>query len=78
MPFFTVSVTRSQNQSTTFTVEADNKKDLENKLNEIDFGEIDHRFDEAEVDSIDYTVNFVSACKEKTATFADEDLQDLL
>lgn len=80
MPYFKVNVQRSQIQSQTFVVKADDQSDLEKKLDEIDFGEMDSVFDEGEVDSIEYDVVDVESCKKRPykATFADEDLQECL
>ena len=82
MSFFNVVISRTQTQTQVFTVEADNQVDLEKRLEELeienDFAEIDERFDEAEVDSIEYSVFNVKPCKKKPSTFADEDLQDLI
>jgi DNA-dependent RNA polymerase auxiliary subunit epsilon len=81
MPFFKVNVSRSQVQTQTFTVEASSKSDLRNALEQLDFdfGFIDERFDEAEVDSIDYEVgNIEKVAKPDDTSFADEDLQELL
>ena len=68
MPYFKVNVQRSQIQSQTFVVKADDQSDLEKKLDEIDFGEMDSVFDDVE------------PCKKRPyeATFADEDLQECL
>ena len=82
MAFFRVRISRIQTQTQVFTVKADNKVDLENRLQELDnedgFGDIDERFDEGEVDSIEYSVLDVKICKKDSSTFADEDLQDLI
>jgi hypothetical protein len=78
MPLFTVKVTRYQTQSETFVLNAKNKEELEIKLNDFDFGEIDHRFDEAEVDSIEYEINDAKPCANQTTRFADEELQQLI
>jgi hypothetical protein len=78
MPYFKVNVTRTQIQSQTFVVKAEDQSDLEKKLDELDFGHIDSVFDEGEVDSIDYEVNEVEPCKKYGSTFADEDLQKCL
>jgi hypothetical protein len=82
MAFFSVRINRIQTQTQVFTVKADNKADLEKRLQELDeedgFGDIDERFDEGEVDSIEYSVSEVKPCKKDPSTFADEDLQDLI
>jgi hypothetical protein len=78
MKTFKVNVTRTQIQSQTFVVKAKSQFDLEMKLDNIDFGEMDSLFDEGEVDSIDYEVNEVEPCKKYGSTFADEDLQECL
>jgi hypothetical protein len=80
--FFRVRISRIQTQTQFFTVKANNKADLEKRLQELDdedgFGDIDERFDEGEVDSIEYSVLDVKICKKESSTFADEDLQDLI
>ena len=76
--FFLVKISRIQTQTQFFTVKADNKADLERRLQELNFGEIDERFDEGEVHSIEYSVLDVKTCKKDSSTFADEDLQDLI
>ena len=80
MPYFKVNVRRTQVQSQTFVVKAEEQSSLEKNLNELDFGHIDSVFDEGEVDSIDYEVAEVESCKKRPykATFADEDLQNCL
>lgn len=78
MPYFKVNVRRTQVQSQTFVIKAEEQSDLEKKLNEFDFGHIDSMFDEGEVDSIDYEVGEIKPCKEEGYTFADEDLQECL
>lgn len=80
MKTFKVNVQRTQVQSQTFVVKAEDQSDLEKKLDELDFGHIDSVFDEGEVDSIDYEVTEVESCKKRPyeATFADEDLQECL
>ena len=79
MPFFEVSVTRTQLQSELFTVEAKNKEELKKILERIDFGCIDVRFDEGEVESIEYEVNSVKEVEKPSGqSFADEDLQELI
>lgn len=78
MKTFKVNVQRSQIQTQTFVVKAVSKADLEKKLAELDFGEMDDRFDEGEVDSIEYDVASIEPCKVYGLTFADEDLQDCL
>jgi len=82
MPLFRVSVTRTQTQSIGFTVEASSQKDLEKKLisieNDCGFSELDHHFDDGEVDSIDYEVGNITTCKKGYTSFADEDLQGML
>ncbi len=79
MPFFQVSVTRHQLQSEEFTVKAENKEALQKILERIDFGCIDERFDQGEVQSIDYEVNSVKEVeKPSSQSFADEDLQELI
>jgi hypothetical protein len=82
MALFHVKINRIQTQTQFFTVKADNKADLEKRLQEIDeeggFGDIDERFDEGEVDDIEYSVRAVEPCKKDPSTFADEDLQDLI
>ena len=77
--YFKVNITRTQVQTQTFTVKANNQAGLEKTLSEFDFGHIDSRFDEGEVDSIEYDV--VGVCKvskPRGKTFADEDLQEML
>jgi hypothetical protein len=77
--FFKVTVSRSQIQTQTFTIEADNQADLEKTLLELDFGHIDSCFDEGEVESIEYDVeNVCKASKPRGTSFADEDLQEML
>lgn len=78
MPNFSVSVTRSQAQTVSFVVTADNKADLEKQLEELDFSEIDARFDEGEVEYIEYDVNKIVPTKHKPSSFEDEELQELL
>jgi len=78
MKTFKVNVQRSQIQTQTFVVKAVSKADLEKKLAEFDFGFIDGRFDEGEVDSIGYDVVSIEPCKEKGHTFASDDLQECL
>ena len=79
MKNFKVVVQRTQIQSQTFVVKADNQSDLEKKLDELDFGHIDTVFDEGEVESIDYELKDVEPCKERPyTTFADDDLQECL
>lgn len=77
--YFKVTVSRSQVQTQVFTVEADNKADLEKTLMELDFGHIDSCFDEGEVDSIEYDVdNVEQVSKPRGTSFADDDLQEML
>lgn len=82
MTFFNVRISRIQTQTQVFTVKADNQSDLEKRLEELDiedgFADIDDRFDEGEVDSIEYSVGEVVPCKKAASTFADDDLQDLI
>lgn len=78
MKTFKVNVQRSQIQTQMFVVKAVSKADLKKKLAELDFGEMDDRFDEGEVDSIEYDVASIEPCKEEGDTFADEDLQGCL
>lgn len=78
MPYFEVVVERSQSQFQTFVVEAKDQKALEARLEELDFSEVDERFDEGEVESIDYTVSRVSPAKKSDETFASDDLQNLI
>jgi hypothetical protein len=74
MSQFRVNVQRTQVQTQTFVVKCDNQSDLEKKLKEFDFGQLDVRFDEGEVDSICYEVTKVEPC---TSVFID-DLQEYL
>lgn len=78
MPNFSVSVTRSQAQTVSFIVTADNKADLEKQLEELDFSELDSRFDEGEVEYIEYDVNKIRPTKDNPTSFEDEELQELL
>lgn len=80
MPNFKVQVTRTQVQTVEFCLEASNKKALEDKLNEIDFGDIDERFDEGEVVSIDYEVDEIEKISPSDAfsNFASEELKELI
>lgn len=78
MKSYEVTIRRHQTQSVTFTVKSDNEKALRDKLEEIDLGEIDGRFDEGEVESIEYETTEINRVKGSEASFADEDLQDLL
>lgn len=78
MKKFKVHVQRTQVQSQVFYVKAESRDELDKKLEEIDFGEMDDRFDEGEVDSIEYDVASIEPCKEEGHTFADEDLQECL
>lgn len=75
MKTFTVVVQRYQTQTATFTVKAKSEDELKEKLAEIDFGQIDHCFDEGEVESIEYEATSVTPTKNSTI---DEELQDLL
>lgn len=70
MKIFRVIVQRTQIQSHTFVVSAKNQSELEKKLDEIDFGEMDEVFDEGEVDSIEYDVVDSEPCDEN------EDFED--
>lgn len=77
--FFKVAISRSQIQTQTFTVEAKSQAELEKALLELDFGDIDYRFDEGEVESIEYDVDNVCKIKKPIGkSFADEDLQEML
>jgi hypothetical protein len=76
--FFRVRISRTQTQTQFFAVKADDKADLERRLQELDFGDIDGRFDEGEVDSIEYSVLDVKPCEKDSSTFADEALQNLI
>jgi hypothetical protein len=80
MPEFKFQVTRTQIQTVEFCVEAASKKSLEDKLNNIDFGEIDERFDEGEVVSIDYDVEEIEKISPADAfsNFASEELKELI
>lgn len=80
MPEFKIQVIRTQIQTVEFCVEAASKKVLEDKLNNIDFGEIDERFDEGEVVSIDYEVEEIEkiAPADAFSNFASEELKELI
>lgn len=82
MPKFDVVITRTQTQSQIFTVQANNQKELEKQLEQLDsdgqFAEIDEVFDQGEVDSIEYEVFKIKPSKNKNISFASEDLQSLL
>lgn len=78
MKKFKVHVQRTQIQSQVFYIRADSQEELERKLDEFDFGKIDHVFDEGEVDSIDYEVIETKPCKLIHPTFGSEDLQQCL
>lgn len=82
MPHFNVVIERSQVQFQTFIVEAADQKSLEAKLEQLDtdgeFAQIDDRFDEGEVETIEYSVSSVHPTTTTTETFASEDLQDLI
>lgn len=78
MPNFTVTASRTQVQSVTFTISAKSKSELVRKLNLIKLSDLDDRFDEGHVDSIDYEIGTVCSSKNKPTTFADEELQGLL
>lgn len=77
---YSVSVSRTQVQSVRFIVQASNLSELKNKLDNVDFAEIDERFDGGEVDSIDYDVTEIYdvAEMESSSISVDDDLQDLL
>ena len=80
---FEVVVTRKQTQHVSFIVEAESKDDLLTQLDWVEemnlFSDIDRRFDEGEVGSIDYEVGDVIR---RTANMdklpIDNDLQKLL
>ena len=78
MKNFKVHVQRTQVQSEVFYIKAESQSDLEKKLDEIDFGEIDSCFDEGEVDSIDYEVLETKPCRLIPLSFASEHLQECL
>jgi len=80
MKKFKVHVQRTQVQSQVFYVKAEGRDELEKKLEEIDFGDMDSLFDEGEVDSIDYEVVETEPCNKGpgVSSFADEDLQEML
>lgn len=75
---FEICVQRTQVQSKVFIVKANSRDDLNNKLQEIDFGNIDALFDEGEVESIDYEVLCINPTEQEPSSFDDEDLQDCL
>jgi hypothetical protein len=77
--FFKVAITRTQIQTQVFHVEASSRTDLKKTLEELDFDHIDERFDEAEVQCIDYEVGNINKIdKPFSKSFADEDLQLML
>lgn len=78
MPNFKVHVQRIQVQSQVFYVKADSKKQLEKKLLDVSFDEMDNVFDEGEVDSIEYDVVETKPCDSLYSTFASEELQEQL
>lgn len=82
MPYFNVVIERSQVQFQTFTIKAKDQKSLEKKLEKLDLNgelsQIDERFDEGEVQEIEYSVSSVRPTKEKPYTWASEDLQELV
>lgn len=79
MKTYKVVVSRTQIQTVEFVVQAENSSLLKSKLEEIDFGEIDHRFEEGEIESIDYEVRKIFVSKKPLpSSFADEDLQELI
>jgi hypothetical protein len=82
MPYFDVVVERSQVQFQVFTIKAKDQKSLEKKLEKLDLNgelsQIDERFDEGEVNSIEYSVSRVSPSKNANQSFASEDLQELV
>lgn len=78
MRTYKVAVMRVQTQVVEFTVKAASEKELKSQLDSVDFSEIDHRFDEGEVDSIEYEVSRVEKTTSGEPSFADDDLQDLL
>lgn len=82
MPYFDVVIERTQSQFQVFTIKAKDQKSLEKKLEKLDldgeFSQIDERFDEGDVDSIEYSVSRVGPSKNKEQSFASEDLQELV
>ena len=82
MPYFDVVIERTQSQFQVFTIKAKDQKSLEKKLEKLDldgeFSQIDERFDEGDVDSIEYSVSRVEPSKNKEQSFASEDLQELV
>jgi hypothetical protein len=78
MPNFKVHVQRIQVQSQVFYVKADSKEQLDRKLLDVSFDEMDDRFDEGEVDSIEYDIVETNPCESCTSTFASEELQEQL
>jgi hypothetical protein len=78
MPKFKVHAQRTQVQSQVFYVTAASREELEKKLQDVSFDEMDNVFDEGEVDSIDYEVVETCPCKSGPSTFASEELQEQL
>lgn len=75
MKTFKVHVQRIQVQSQVFYVTASSREELEKKLQDVSFDEMDNVFDEGEVDSIEYDIVDTSPCKSGPSTFASEELQ---
>lgn len=82
MPHFDVVIERTQTQFQVFTIKATDQKSLERKLEKLDlngeFSQIDERFDEGDVESIEYSVSRVNPTQNKKQSFASEELQELV
>lgn len=78
MKTFKVHVQRIQVQSQVFYVTASSREELEKKLQNVSFDEMDNVFDEGEVDSIEYDIVDTSPCDSLYSTFASEELQEQL